>query len=213
MNSSSILAYQELIEILDMEFNNNKAGKRIFIAIAGAPASGKSTISVKISDDINKRGYASQVLQMDGFHFDDGILTQKGLLKKKGAPETFDVQGLKNCLYRLQTEGEVVVPIFDRNLEVSRSSASIIDKETKIIFIEGNYLLLNSEPWSQLNDYYDYSIMLHCDEKTLEQRLIERWKGFKLNEEQIKYKVYESDLPNGVQVIKNSSKATFTLQN
>ena len=42
------------------------------------------------------------------------------------------------------------------------------------------------------------AIMIHCEESILEKRLIERWKGFDLNQDQINQKVYENDLPNGV---------------
>src|SRR5210317_130912 len=127
----SSLSYNELLAILAHEFDELD-NKRSFIALAGPPASGKSTISEKLKADFNKKGFTSDILQMDGFHFDDSILTLKGLLPRKGSPETFDVQGLKNYLSRLQNEGEVVVPIFDRSLEVSRSSAHVITQETQI---------------------------------------------------------------------------------
>jgi len=41
---------------------------------------------------------------------------KKELIKRKGSPETFDVQGLKSFLIRLKAnkENQVVVPIFDR---------------------------------------------------------------------------------------------------
>ena len=212
MTSSSIINYQELLEILDNEFRGNEI-KRLFVAIAGAPASGKSTISVKLNEDINNRGHSCKVLQMDGYHYDDVILNAKNLLPYKGAPETFDVAGLKNTLYRLQNEEEVIVPVFDRSLELSRSSAYIIPKETKIVLVEGNYLLLNSYPWRELHQHYHYTILLDCNEKTLEQRLIERWTGFKLDKDQINKKVYENDLPNGIKVIQNSIQPTFKLKN
>ena len=212
MSSSSNINYQELLEILVNKFKQIRSN-RIFVAIAGAPASGKSTISVKINEDINNKGYSCKILQMDGYHYDDAILSAKNLLPHKGAPETFDVAGLKNTLHRLQNEGEVVVPIFDRSLELSRSSAYIIPKQTQIVLVEGNYLLLNFHPWKELHEYYDYTILLDCDEKTLEQRLIERWKGFKLDKDQINKKVYENDLPNGIKVIQNSIQPTFKLKN
>ena len=83
-------------------------------------------------------------------------LKEKGLLQKKGAPETFDVYGLLNFIKRLQNEPEVIVPIFDRSLELSRSSAVIISKESKVIIVEGNYLLLNSQPWKDLQNFFDF---------------------------------------------------------
>ena len=207
------LNYKELLSILSYNFDQNNFQKRHFIALAGPPASGKSTISEKLNKDLNIKGFPSDILQMDGFHFDDAILSSKNLLPRKGSPETFDVMGLKSFLIRLASEPEVIVPIFDRSLELSRSSAVTITENVKIIIVEGNYLLLNSHPWNILNDYFDSSIMIHCEESTLEKRLIERWKGHDLNQDRINQKVYENDLPNGVNVIQNSIEADYYLEN
>ena len=207
------LNYNELLSILSYTLDQNKLQKRYFIALAGPPASGKSTISEKLNQDLNLKGFPSDILQMDGFHLDDAILSSKNLLPRKGSPETFDVMGLKSFLIRLAAESEVIVPIFDRSLELSRSSAVTILENKKIIIVEGNYLLLNSHPWNELNNYFDSKVMIHCEESVLEKRLIDRWKGFNLTQDQINQKVYENDLPNGVNVIQNSIEADYYLEN
>ena len=207
------LNYNELLSILSYNLDQNTLKKRYFIALAGPPASGKSTISEKLNEDLNIKGFPSDILQMDGFHLDNAILSSQNLLPRKGSPETFDVMGLKSFLIRLANEPEVIVPIFDRALELSRSSAVTISNNKKIIIVEGNYLLLNSHPWSELNDYFDSRIMIHCEESVLEKRLIDRWKGFNLTQDQINQKVYENDLPNGVNVNQNSIEADYYLEN
>ena len=207
------LNYNELLSILTYNLDQNTPKKRYFIALAGPPASGKSTISEKLHEDLNIKGFPSDILQMDGFHLDDAILSSQNLLSRKGSPETFDVMGLKSFLIRLANEPEVIVPIFDRSLELSRSSAVTISENKKIIIVEGNYLLLNSQPWNELNNYFDSRVMIHCEESVLEKRLIDRWKGFNLTQDQINQKVYENDLPNGVNVIQNSIEADYYLDN
>ena len=207
------LNYNELLSILVYNLDQSNLQRRYFIALAGPPASGKSTISEKLNEDLNTKGFPTDILQMDGFHLDDGILNCTNLLSRKGSPETFDVMGLKSFLIRLANEPEVIVPIFDRALELSRSSAVTISNNKKIIIVEGNYLLLNSHPWSELNDYFDSRIMIHCEESVLEKRLIDRWKGFNLTQDQINQKVYENDLPNGVNVNQNSIEADYYLEN
>ena len=207
------LNYNELLSILSYNLDQNTTKKRYFIALAGPPASGKSTISEKLNEDLNIKGFPSDILQMDGFHLDDAILSSQNILPRKGSPETFDVMGLKSFLIRLANEPEVIVPIFDRSLELSRSSAVTISENKKIIIVEGNYLLLNSQPWNELNNYFDSRVMIHCEESVLEKRLIDRWKGFNLTQDQINQKVYENDLPNGVNVIQNSIEADYYLDN
>ena len=208
----SDLNYNELlIKLLDNLKNDLK--NRYFIALSGPPASGKSTISEKLVKDLTLKGHNSSILQMDGFHYDDQILKQKSLLLKKGAPETFDVMGFLNFLFRLQNENEVAIPIFDRSLELSRSSAVIISKETRVVIVEGNYILLKTQPWRELHKFFNSTIMINTKHEILEKRLIERWRSFNIPEEEIKQKVFENDLPNGVNVIKNSILADFNLLN
>ena len=208
----SDLNYNELLtKLLDNLKNDLK--NRYFIALSGPPASGKSTISEKLVNDLTLKGHNSSILQMDGFHYDDQILKQKSLLLKKGAPETFDVMGFLNFLFRLQNENEVAIPIFDRSLELSRSSAVIISKETRVVIVEGNYILLKTHPWRELHKFFNSTIMINTKHEILEKRLIERWRSFNIPEEEIKQKVFENDLPNGVNVYKNSILADFNLQN
>ena len=208
----SDLNYNELlIKLLDNLKNDLK--NRYFIALSGPPASGKSTISEKLVKDLTLKGHNSSILQMDGFHYDDQILKQKSLLLKKGAPETFDVMGFLNFLFRLQNENEVAIPIFDRSLELSRSSAVIISKETRVVIVEGNYILLKTHPWRELHKFFNSTIMINTKHEILEKRLIERWRSFNIPEEEIKQKVFENDLPNGVNVYKNSILADFNLVN
>ena len=206
------LTYNQLmISVTDHIDNNDK--NRYFIALSGPPASGKSTISENLAKDLSAKGYNSSILQMDGFHYDDLILKEKKLLSKKGAPETFDVMGLINFVSRLHNDDEVVIPIFDRSLELSRSSAVIISKNTKVIIVDGNYVLLNSYPWSELHKFFNTTVMINCEKKILEKRLIERWENFNLPKKEIDEKVYKNDLPNGVNVLKNSIGAEYILEN
>ena len=40
---------------------------------------------------------SAAVVPMDGFHYDDAVLTAKGLRQRKGAPETFDYRRLRGA--------------------------------------------------------------------------------------------------------------------
>ena len=206
------LNYSDLLTLLNKQIDNHSTS-RYFIALSGAPGSGKSTVSEKLVSDLNTVGHKSRILQMDAFHYDDQILKEKNLLLKKGAPETFDVMGLLNFINRLEKESEVVIPVFDRSLELSRSSAVIISDDIKVVIVEGNYLLLKSHPWRELHKFFNSTIIVNCDEKILEERLIKRWENFNLSKDVIKQKVYENDLPNGIDVLKNSISPDFELSN
>lgn len=185
------------------------AGRK-FIGIAGAPGSGKSTTVERLLDalELDHPGQVA-ILPMDGFHYDDAVLHQMGRRPWKGAPDTFDVGGLVSVLNRLKNPAEtrVAVPVFDRDLEISRGSARIIPDDVKLILVEGNYILLDRAPWDALADTFDLTVMIDVPEDELRRRLRARWEHFGLTEDQIAHKLDGNDLPNGRDVIQGSRPA------
>jgi len=188
--------------------------ERAIVAIAGPPGSGKSTIAARIVNELNsvERGSAA-VLGMDGFHFDDVVLVERGLRARKGAPETFDVAGLEHLLGRLRdnSELEIAVPVFDRAIEIARAGALIIPRSTRFVIVEGNYLLLNQAPWANLMRYYDMTIFLHVDASLLRDRLQTRWRLLGFDDDEIQAKVVQNDLPNALLVRSRSQNADFLI--
>ena len=74
---------------------------RRVVAVAGAPGSGKSAFAERLCDRLEGR-IAAQVLAMDGFHYNDAVLETRGHRPRKGAPHTFDVDGLAAAIARLR---------------------------------------------------------------------------------------------------------------
>lgn len=191
------------------------AGRRI-VALAGAPGSGKSHVAEAMVAAMNAaRPGAAAVLPMDGFHYDDGLLREIGRLPFKGAPDTFDVGGLAACLRRLRTrdEDQVTVPVFDRDLEISRGSARRIGRAVETIVVEGNYLLLDRAPWHALAPLFDLTVRLDVSETVLRRRLRARWEGYGLDEAAILRKLDEVDLPNGRRVLDESRAPDWIVTN
>lgn len=56
---------------------------------------------------------------MDGFHLDNGILSERQLLARKGALETFDIGGLLNLVKRVANDDQVFYPKFVRAVDLS----------------------------------------------------------------------------------------------
>ncbi|MEK1865241.1 MAG: nucleoside/nucleotide kinase family protein, partial [Rhizobium leguminosarum] len=98
--------------------------KRFLIAIAGPPGAGKSTMADNLAEALKARGESAEVLPMDGFHMDNAILIERGLLARKGIPETFDVRGFLDIIRAVRlADQEVLVPVFDRSRELAIASA------------------------------------------------------------------------------------------
>ena len=175
--------------------------RRFIVAIAGPPDAGKSTLADELATALKTLGESAEVLPMDGFHMDNGVLQEKGLLSRKGAPETFDVRGFLDIIRAVRVaEGEVLVPVFDRSRELAIAAARIIDASTRFVIVEGNYLLLDRAPWSSLEGQFDYAILISPPVATLEERLMDRWRGYGLSEEAARAKTQDNDLKNGALV-------------
>lgn len=189
------------------------AGKdRFMVAIAGAPGSGKSTLAHKLKVELEARGESAIVVPMDGFHFDDIILNQRGHRPRKGAPFTFDVRGFEVLLKRIRArEDEIAIPVFDRTMELARAGADIVDPAAKMIIVEGNYLLLQSAPWDRLKALFDFSVFIDVQKSELERRLIQRWLDHGFDMDYARNWVASNDLLNIDAVIAGSAKADFVL--
>ncbi|SIS79947.1 nucleoside/nucleotide kinase family protein [Phaeovulum vinaykumarii] len=185
---------------------------RLIVALAGAPASGKSTLAAAAVARLNAEGPGTAaLLPMDGFHFDDTVLAARGLLARKGAPETFDVAGLAHMLTRLRArEPDIAIPIFDRRIEIARAGAAIIPAGAQVILAEGNYLTLARAPWGGLAPLFDLSVRLDQPEEVLRARLMARWDGLARSE--AARRIAENDLPNGRLVAAESRPVDLVLR-
>jgi pantothenate kinase len=150
---------------------------------------------------------------MDGFHMDNAILIERGLLARKGIPETFDVRGFLDIIRAVRpADQDVLIPVFDRSREIAIASARVVSPEHRFIIVEGNYLLFSQGKWAELEGIFDYSVMLAPPIEVLEERLWARWRGYKLTEEEASAKVYGNDLPNGRLILGNRRRADVTLE-
>ena len=109
-------------------------------------------------------GQGAKAVPMDGFHYDDAVLIARGARDRKGAPDTFDVHGFLHLLRRLRVEDEVAIPLFDRDLEISRAGADIVTVADRLLVVEGNYLLLNEAPWPEAAPLFDLTVWIDVPE-------------------------------------------------
>ncbi|HET8616846.1 MAG TPA: nucleoside/nucleotide kinase family protein [Actinomycetales bacterium] len=150
----------------------SSSGRRL-LGITGPPGAGKSLLASRLVEAL--RPHAALVA-MDGFHLDDVVLAGLGRGDRKGAPDTFDVDGYVALLRRVRSAEDDVVyaPEFDRSLEASRAAAIPVAREVPLVITEGNYLLLDQPGWRDVRPLLDEVWYVCADEDVRLQRLVER---------------------------------------
>jgi pantothenate kinase len=206
------LSFATLVDMLSAA--QSATGRRQLVALAGPPGVGKSTTAEALKAALNARNPGlADILPMDGYHFDDAVLHMRGHRPRKGAPHTFDLDGFAAMLVRVKadTGKDIAVPVFDRGLEIARAGGRIVSGATRIVLVEGNYLLLDAEGWRDLRPLFDVTVQISAPEATIVQRLLDRWTGIGLSPDALTAKMEENDLPNLRLVLAQSLAADFVL--
>ncbi|MFN3664326.1 uridine kinase [Yoonia sp.] len=188
---------------------------RVLVGIAGAPASGKSTIAADVVNAFRARdGAGSAVLvPMDGYHLDNAELDLMGMRSVKGAPQTFDVAGFVGLVRAIRSQSDVIrYPLFDRAEDKTMPDAGTLYPTTPVVVIEGNYLLLRQKGWQDLRPLFDLTVMLSAPLTELRTRLVDRWISNGFSYAEAKARAEENDIPNAQAVTGNSAAAHLTLR-
>ncbi|MFD6697951.1 MULTISPECIES: nucleoside/nucleotide kinase family protein [unclassified Microbacterium] len=162
-----------LEDLVDSARTLIRPGERRILGITGTPGAGKSTLCTALGEAL---GEDAAVVPMDGFHLANNELVRLGRRERKGAPDTFDVDGYANLLRRLreQPSNAIYAPRFDRALEESIGSAVLIPAGTPLIITEGNYLLYRELGWDRVRDILDEGWYVDISADLRSERLISR---------------------------------------
>lgn len=206
----------ELLTLILRRYENLPDHQRLLIGIAGAPASGKSTLAEWLVEQLNQQmpdTSPAVLVPMDGFHLDNAILDARAIRPVKGAPHTFDAVGFRSLIQRFSTSEDIVyIPVFDRSMDLTRCAAAAVEVDHRIIVVEGNYLLLNRPVWRDLAECFDLTVLLDVPVETLEDRLIKRWIEHGFDKDSARNRALSNDIPNAHVVTQESNSAHLVLK-
>ncbi|MFC4036567.1 nucleoside/nucleotide kinase family protein [Streptomyces polygonati] len=187
-------------------------GRRALLGLVGAPAAGKSTLARRLVAGVNERLGADTAayVPMDGFHLSNAQLDRLGLRDRKGAPETFDVDGYVQLLRRLRSERErpVYAPDFDRRLDEPVAAGLVVPAGTGLVVTEGNYLADDGPGWGHVRDLLDELWYVDAPRRLRERRLLRRHVRGGRTESEARAFITASERPNALRVERGRAHCT-----
>ncbi|MEP3480293.1 MAG: uridine kinase [Fuerstiella sp.] len=182
----------------------------IWVGLAGCPGSGKTTIAQQL---VGQRSEQVCVIPMDGYHLRRDVLDSmddpKAAYARRGAPFTFDAQRFVADLITAKTTGHGSFPTFEHRIADPVEDAITYDSDhTNLVFVEGNYLLLNSEPWSRLKtEVFDLTCWLDVPVMECCARVHQRNLDLGMSEQASLQKIKNNDRLNAELVCQNGSQS------
>ena len=177
-------ASRSLFEVRE-RFLGVEEGKTPFIiGIAGSVAVGKST-TARILKALLARGPTSprvELVTTDGFLYPNAVLESRGLMGRKGFPESYDVASLLAFLAEIKAgRQQVVAPVYSHlSYDVVPDAVQRIDRPDVLILEGLNVLQCRDLPRDGrvvpfVSDFFDFSIYLDADEADVERWYVARF--------------------------------------
>jgi type I pantothenate kinase len=148
------------------------------IAVAGSVAVGKSTFARVLRALLAQAGRTVELVATDGFLWPTAILEKQNLMRRKGFPESYDLERMLVFLAELK-EGKPAlrVPVYSHELYdiVPGQFQSI--HQPQILILEGLNVLQGSsrDGAAVAANYFDFSVYLDAEENDVEQWYVERF--------------------------------------
>ena len=184
-------------------------GRRV-LGIAGGPGTGKSTLATQL---VGALGAQAAYVPMDGFHMKHARLEALGTAADKGMPHTFEGAAFADFLAALKVAtGPISGPGYSRKIEDVVDDAFTVPATTRLLVVEGNYLLLSMAPWWRVRPLLDRAIFIEVPRETVRARLMKRHAEEGLfTAERNRAHVERVDLPNYDVVMRSKPQADVAI--
>jgi type I pantothenate kinase len=149
------------------------------IGIAGSVAVGKST-SARILQALLTRWPEHprvELITTDGFLYPNAVLESRGIMNRKGFPESYDTKRLVQFLREIKAGmPDVSAPVYSHvEYDIVKGDSQVVH-QPDILIVEGlNVLQVGSDAPEFVSDYFDFSIYIDAEEGDIENWYIERF--------------------------------------
>lgn len=167
------------------EFLGERASRTPFvIGIAGSVAVGKST-TARVLRELMARWPGSphvELVTTDGFLLPNAVLEERGLLLRKGFPESYDRRALRSFIWQVKSgAAEVAAPVYSHVTYDILPGESVVVRSPDILIVEGLNVLqppVSRKPGSPahaVSDYFDVSIYVDARAADVRRWYVERF--------------------------------------
>ena len=149
------------------------------IGVAGSVAVGKSTFARILQALLRQWPDHPQVdlITTDGFLHPNRVLDERGIMNRKGFPESYDTRNLLRVLREIKSgRDDVHAPVYSHVVYDIIDDDQVVVQQPDIVILEGLNVLQTGESSTEfVSDYFDFSIYLDAAEADVEQWYVERF--------------------------------------
>ncbi|EKN5921916.1 TPA: type I pantothenate kinase [Yersinia enterocolitica] len=165
-------------------------GQRIpyVIGIAGSVAVGKSTTARLLQALLSRwpEHRSVELITTDGFLYPNKVLNERGLMKKKGFPQSYDMHSLVKFVSEVKSGADhVTAPVYSHLIYDIVPDGNKIIKQPNILILEGLNVLQSGMDYPHdphhvfVSDFVDFSIYVDAPEDLLQSWYINRFLKFR----------------------------------
>ena len=150
------------------------------IGVAGSVAVGKSTIARLLQALLARWEDTPHVelVTTDGFLLPNAELEKRGLLQRKGFPESYDRRGLLRFVSRVKSgAAEVTAPVYSHLSYDIVPDEQIVVRRPDVLIVEGLNVLQPPGPGSRLavSDLFDFTVYVDARSSDIERWYVDRF--------------------------------------
>ncbi|GGD07357.1 type I pantothenate kinase [Pontibacillus salipaludis] len=176
-------ASHELHSVTDRFMGQKTKQVPFIIGVAGSVAVGKSTISRIMRELLSEwdEHPSVEILTTDGFLYPNEVLEEKGIMNRKGFPESYDIKKLIDVLADLKSgRPDIEAPVYSHlTYNILPDEVQVLD-QPDIVIVEGVNVLQTpktrgADPGTYVSDFFDFSIYVDANEDDLLKWYTERF--------------------------------------